>query len=74
MKSVVELETVIDTLRRVIDKQKVELDDLRKKNSQMSVKIGDGTSAQEAAQLRRKVEGLEQALHSAEMREVNSDE
>jgi len=24
--------------------------------------------------LRRKVEGLEQALHSAEMREVNSDE
>lgn len=69
-----ELETVIDTLRRVIDKQKVELDNTRKENEQMKGKIGDVNSAQAATQLRRKVEGLEQALHSAEMKEVNMDE
>ena len=32
LKTVTELETVIDTLRRVIDKQKVEMDTLRKEN------------------------------------------
>ena len=69
-----ELETVIDTLRRVIDKQKVEMDTMRRENQSMKSKIGDANSAQEAVQLRRKVEGLEQALHSAEMREVNNDE
>lgn len=39
---------MIDSLRRVIDKQKVELDVLRKNNVQMSSKIGDSNSAQEA--------------------------
>ena len=33
IKSVQELETVIDTLRRVIDKQKVEADAIRKENA-----------------------------------------
>ena len=42
---------MIDTLRRVIDKQKVELDVLRKSNSQMSSKIGDANSAKEADQM-----------------------
>ena len=73
IKSVQELETVIDSLRRVIDKQKVDLDLLRRDNSGMKDKIG-GNLAQEAAQLRRQVEALEQALHSAEMKEVNSEE
>ena len=74
LKSVQELETVIDTLRRVIDKQKVEMDNLRRENQHMKDKTGDANSAQEANQLRRRVEGLEQALHSAEMKEVNMDE
>ena len=74
IKSVQELETVIDTLRRVIDKQKVEADAIRKDNAQMKARIGDEHSAQEAQQLRRHVEGLEQALHSAEMKEVNNEE
>jgi len=48
LKSVQELETVIDTLRRVIDKQKVELDSVRKENESMKGKIGDANSAQAA--------------------------
>ena len=55
LKSVAELETVIDTLRRVIDKQKVEMDLCRRENQNLKDKIGDENSAQEAAQLRRKV-------------------
>ena len=45
IKSVQELETVIDTLRRVIDKQKVEADAIRKDNAQMKARIGDEHSA-----------------------------
>ena len=45
IKSVQELETVIDTLRRVIDKQKVEADAVRKENAQMKARIGDEHSA-----------------------------
>lgn len=45
LKSVQELETVIDTLRRVIDKQKVEMDIARKENQAMKDKIGDANSA-----------------------------
>jgi len=41
LKSVQELETVIDTLRRVIDKQKVDLDILRKECQTMKDKAGD---------------------------------
>lgn len=74
MQSVQELETVIDSLQRVIDKQKVELDDVRKENHAIKDKIGDENSAQEAKKLRRQNEALEQALHTAEMKEVNSDE
>ena len=59
LKSVQELETVIDTLRRVIDKQKVEMDNLRSQNNHMKDKIGDENSAQQAQQLSRKVEVLE---------------
>ena len=40
-----ELETVIDSLRRVIDKQKVEMDTLRKNNQQMKDRFGDEQSA-----------------------------
>ena len=40
----------------------------------MKNRIGDEHSAQEAQQLRCKVEALEQALHSSEMKEVNMDE
>ena len=58
----------------MIDKQKVEMDNMRRENTSMKDKIGDANSAQEAQQLRRKVESLEQALHSAEMKEVNMDE
>lgn len=48
LKSVQELETVIDTLRRVIDKQKVEMDNIRRENQHMKDKAGDANSAQEA--------------------------
>jgi len=50
------------------------MDNFRKENTTMKSKIGDANSAQEAQQLRRKCEALEQALHSAEMKEVNMDE
>lgn len=40
----------------------------------MKSKIGDENSAQENQQLHRKVDMLEQALHSAKMQEVNMDE
>ena len=39
---------MIDTLRRVIDKQKVEMDVLRKNNSALNSKMGDANSAKEA--------------------------
>lgn len=74
IKSVQELETVIDTLRRVIDKQKVEMDVLRRTSKEMQQRAGDENSAKQVQQLRRQVESLEQALHSAEMKEVNLDE
>ena len=47
---------------------------MRRNNTHMKDKIGDANSAQEAVQLKRKVEHLESALHSAEMKEVNMDE
>lgn len=55
-KSVAELELVVDSLRRVIDKQKVQLDKVNKTNSQMSKKLE--ASGNEPA-LRRNIEELE---------------
>ena len=51
-KSVTELETVIDTLRRVIEKQKVELESMKKDNNELTDKVLK--SADEPA-LRRKI-------------------
>ena len=56
-----ELELVIDSLKRVIDKQKVQLEKTNKENAQMSEKLKQ--SGNEPA-LRRRIEELEQALHS----------
>ena len=70
-KSVAELELVIDSLRRVIAKQKVQLDKVNKENAKISKKLE--ASGNEPA-LRRNIEELEQALHSQQMKEVNNDE
>jgi len=51
-KSITELETVIDTLRRVIEKQKVELEAVRGENVDLTDKVLK--SADEPA-LRRKI-------------------
>ena len=68
-KSVAELEAVIDTLRRVIDKQRNEVDSFRKENTELNQKLEN--SANEPA-MRRRIEALEQALHSSEMKETNT--
>lgn len=46
IKSVQELQNVNDMLQRVIDKKDVELEALRKGNTQMKNRIGDENSAQ----------------------------
>jgi len=66
-----ELELVIDSLKRVIDKQKVQLEKTNKENAHMGEKLKQ--SGNEPA-LRRRIEELEQALHSQQMKEVNNDE
>ena len=70
-KSVSELEAVIENLKRVIDKQRVELDSTKRTNSTLNERVE--RSANEPA-LRRRIEELSQALHSAQMKEVNTEE
>ena len=60
---------MIDTLRKVIDKQRNEVDKFRKENTELNQKLE--SSANEPA-MRRRIEALEQALHSAEMKETNT--
>lgn len=71
MKSVQDLELVIEMLRRVQDKQKVEIDALKRTNERLTAanaKVGND------AELRIKIGQLERVIHSYEMRDVNVGE
>lgn len=70
-KSVAELELVIETLRRVSDKQKVEIDALRKANDSLEKKMSKTSND---AELKVKIGQLERVIHSYEMRDVNVGE
>lgn len=70
-KSVQELELVIETLRRVSDKQKVEIDALKKANEKLQTA---NAKAGNDAELRVKIGQLERVIHSYEMRDVNLGE
>lgn len=70
-KSVAELEMLIESLKRVIEKQKSENDVLKKQIESVD-KHQDKLKSEK--QLRQKIESLEFELHSYEMRDVNMDE
>lgn len=67
--SVAQLEQVISSLRRVIDKKQVEVDHLKKENAKLQGKVGMGG---DVPKLYKQIGQLETALHSAEQREVNT--
>lgn len=62
---------MIESLRRVIDKQKVENDALKRQNDRLEKTNSKGNN--EPA-LRQKIEQLELIVHSYEMKEVNLTE
>ena len=70
-KSVGELEMLVESLKRVIEKQKVE-------NEQLARKVEEGLGRQDKLksekQLRQKIESLSQEVHSYEMKDINLDE
>lgn len=70
-KSVGELEMLVESLKRVIEKQKVE-------NEQLARKVEEGVGRQDKLksekQLRQKIESLSQEVHSYEMKDINLDE
>ncbi len=70
-KSVAELEMVVESLKRVIDKQKTEADELRKQLDQHD-KVRDKLKSEK--QLRQKIETLEMEVHNHEMRDLSLDE
>jgi uncharacterized protein Yka (UPF0111/DUF47 family) len=70
-KSVAELELLVESLKRVIEKQKTEADALRK---QVEVQEQRTDKLKSEKQLRQRIETLEQELHAYEMKDVNVDE
>lgn len=70
-KSVAELEVVIETLRRVSDKQKVEIEAIKKQNEKLQASMA---KAGDDAALRVKISQLERVIHTYEMRDVNLGE
>ena len=70
-KSVAELELLVESLKRVIEKQKTEADALRK---QVEVQELRTDKLKSEKQLRQRIETLEQELHAYEMKDVNVDE
>lgn len=70
-RSVAELEMVIESMKRVVEKQKTENDNLSTKLEQTG-KYQDKVKSEK--QLRQRIEQLEQALHSYEMKDINMDE
>jgi cell division protein FtsB len=70
-KSVAELELLVESLKRVIEKQKTEADALKK---QVEVQEQRTDKLKSEKQLRQRIETLEQELHAYEMKDVNVDE
>ena len=70
-KSTAELEVLVQSLTRVVDKLKVENEALKKETSKTAGQK-DKVAGEKA--LRQKINNLEQHIHSLEMREVNLDE
>lgn len=70
-KSVAELEMLVESLKRVIEKQKTEADALKKT---IDAQEQRGEKLKSEKQLRQRIESLEQELHAYEMKDVNVDE
>lgn len=70
-KSVAELEMLVESLKRVIEKQKIECEALRRESSKGA---GQKDKVVSEKALRQKINNLEQLVHSHEMKEVNVDE
>jgi len=70
-KSVAELEMLVESLKRVIEKQKAEAESLKKQITQYESRTEKLKSEK---QLRQRIESLEQELHSYEMKDVNVGE
>lgn len=70
-KSVAELELLVESLKRVIEKQKTESDALKRELTTLQSR-GDKLVSEK--QLRQRIEALEQELHSYEMKDVNVGE
>ena len=70
-KTVGELEMLVESLKRVIEKQKVENEQLKQ---QMEVQERHREKLKSEKQLKQKIESLEQEVHAHEMRDVHMDE
>ena len=70
-KNVAELEMLVETLKRVIEKQKIECENLRKQNAKFE---GHSDKLVSEKAMKQKINNLEQIIHSHEMKEVNLDE
>lgn len=70
-KSVAELEMVIESLKRVIEKQKTENDNLQRQLDQHEKK---NEKLRSEKTMRQKIENLEQEVHSYEVKDVNMGE
>ncbi len=70
-KTAAELEIQLEQLRRVCDKQRVEIDALRKANERLETLTAKGSNE---PQLKQKVEMLERVVHSYEMADVRTGE
>lgn len=62
---------LVESLKRVIEKLKIENDHLKKENAQYS---GVGEKVNLEKSLRTKISNLETVIHSYEMKDVNLDE
>ena len=70
-KSIVELEMLVESLKRVIEKQKTESDALKKQLAELEARQEKLKSEK---QLRQRIETLEAEVHSYEMKDVNVGE
>lgn len=70
-KSVAELEMLVESLKRVIEKQKTEAEAIKK---QLEMAEARQEKLKSEKQLRQRIESLEQELHSYEMKDVNVGE
>lgn len=70
-KSVAELELLVESLKRVIEKQKTESEHLK---GQLSALEQRQEKLKSEKQLRQRIEGLEQELHAHEMKDVSVGE